>query len=93
MKFGLIIGDVPTDLPPADHLDQVLRQVEMAQENGFSLITIGQHFLYGGARWLQPIPTLSRVCASLEPNVRIGTTVLVAPLYHPVIRLYATKRG
>jgi alkanesulfonate monooxygenase SsuD/methylene tetrahydromethanopterin reductase-like flavin-dependent oxidoreductase (luciferase family) len=84
MEFGLLIGDVPTSVTPAEHLDQLLRQVDAAQDNGFSLITMGQHYLYGDIRWLQPIPTLARLSARLDPHVRLGTTVLIAPLHHPV---------
>lgn len=85
MEFGVLLGDVPASLDPSAHLDQLLRQVEAAQRNGFTLITIGQHFLYGDVRWLQPIPTLARLSAELDSTVRLATTVLVAPLHHPVL--------
>jgi alkanesulfonate monooxygenase SsuD/methylene tetrahydromethanopterin reductase-like flavin-dependent oxidoreductase (luciferase family) len=85
VQFGILIGDERTSISPADHFDGLLRQVEAAQRNGFTYITIGQHFLYGDLRWLQPIPTLARLAAEVDRNTRLVTTIIVAPLYHPVI--------
>jgi alkanesulfonate monooxygenase SsuD/methylene tetrahydromethanopterin reductase-like flavin-dependent oxidoreductase (luciferase family) len=85
VELGIIIGDERTSVAPADHFDNLLRQVEAAQRNGFTYITIGQHFLYGDLRWLQPIPTLARLAAEVDRNTRLVTTIVVAPLYHPVI--------
>ena len=72
-------------MSPRDHLDGLLRQVEAAQRNGLSHITMGQHFLYGDLRWLQPIPTLARIAAELDEHVTLATTVVQVPLYHPVM--------
>jgi alkanesulfonate monooxygenase SsuD/methylene tetrahydromethanopterin reductase-like flavin-dependent oxidoreductase (luciferase family) len=84
VEVGIILGDVPASLPPRDHLDALLRQVEAAQRNGITYITIGQHYVYGDIRWLQPIPTLARLCAEVDDHVKIGTMVLEVPLYHPI---------
>lgn len=85
MEFGILMGDQPVESSPTEHLDLMLRKVEAAQEAGFKYLTIGQHFLYDGFRWLQPIPLLSRLAAELDDDVKIGTTVLVGPVQHPVI--------
>jgi len=69
---------------PRDHLDLLLRQVEAAQRNGLTYITIGHHYLYGDLRWLQPVPTLARLAAELNDDVTLATTIIQAPLYHPV---------
>jgi alkanesulfonate monooxygenase SsuD/methylene tetrahydromethanopterin reductase-like flavin-dependent oxidoreductase (luciferase family) len=58
--------------------------VAAAQRNGVSYVTIGQHYLYGDLRWLQPIPTLARLAAELDDTVTLGTTIIQVPLYHPV---------
>jgi alkanesulfonate monooxygenase SsuD/methylene tetrahydromethanopterin reductase-like flavin-dependent oxidoreductase (luciferase family) len=84
MRFGLILGDVPASVGPREHFDQLLRQVHAATAAGFSLITIGQHFLYGDIRCLQPIPTLARLAAEVDAHVQLAIMVLVAPLAHPV---------
>ncbi|MGM7666577.1 LLM class flavin-dependent oxidoreductase [Microbacterium sp. A93] len=85
MEFGILMGDQPVESSPIEHLDLMLRKVEAAQEAGFKYLTIGQHFMYDGFRWLQPIPLLGRLAAELDDDVRIGTTVLVGPVHHPVI--------
>lgn len=84
MEFGFLLGDQPLSVPPEEHLDLLLRNVEAGQRAGFTHFTIGQHFLYSDYRWLQPIPVLARLAAEIDDHVRIGTTVLVGPLAHPV---------
>lgn len=84
MEFGILMGDQPVSTPPEEHLDLLLRKVEAAQKAGFTYLTIGQHYLYDGFRWFQPVPMLARLAAELDDHVRIGTTVLVGPLQHPV---------
>jgi len=84
VEIGVILGDVRTTVSPRDHLDLLLRQVEAAQRNGLTYITIGHHYLYGDLRWLQPVPTLARLAAELNDDVTLATTIIQAPLYHPV---------
>ncbi|MDP3968301.1 MAG: LLM class flavin-dependent oxidoreductase [Nocardioides sp.] len=84
MEFGILMGDQPVSTPPEEHLDLLLRKVEAAQKAGFTYLTIGQHYLYEGFRWFQPVPLLARLAAELDDHVKIGTTVLVGPLHHPV---------
>jgi alkanesulfonate monooxygenase SsuD/methylene tetrahydromethanopterin reductase-like flavin-dependent oxidoreductase (luciferase family) len=85
VQLGIILGDVDVRLSARDHLDHLLRQVAAAQEAGVKYLSIGQHFLYQGQRWLQPVPTLARLAAEVDQDTRLVTTVLLAPLYHPVI--------
>lgn len=85
MKFGMLFSDSPRDVDPIDQLDGLFRQVEAGQRNGLSYFDIGQHFLYGELRWLQPIPVLARLAAEIDDHVRLGATILLAPLYNPVI--------
>ena len=84
MEFGILMGDQPVSVPPEEHLDLMLRKVEAAQKAGFTYLTIGQHYLYEDFRWLQPVPLLARLAAELDDHVRIGTTVMIGPLHHPV---------
>jgi alkanesulfonate monooxygenase SsuD/methylene tetrahydromethanopterin reductase-like flavin-dependent oxidoreductase (luciferase family) len=84
VEIGVILGDVRGSVSPRDHLDQLLRQVEAAQRNGLTYVTIGHHYLYGDLRWLQPVPTLARLAAELDDHVTLATTIIQAPLYHPV---------
>ena len=85
MDVGMLISDLPTRLRPADHFDAVLRQVEAAQRNGLKYLLIGQHFVFPDSRWLQPVPLLARLAAEVDPDVRLVTTVMIAPVYPPVL--------
>src|ERR1700722_15534793 len=85
MKFGILLSDVPTSTPPRQQLHDMFRIVHAAQENGIRYICIGQHFLYGDLRWLQLVPVLARLAAEVDPDVRLVTQIMIAPLYHPVI--------
>jgi alkanesulfonate monooxygenase SsuD/methylene tetrahydromethanopterin reductase-like flavin-dependent oxidoreductase (luciferase family) len=85
MRFGMIISDVPRAVDPSEQFDGILRQVEAGQRNGLSHFVMGQHFLYGDLRWLQPVPLLARLAAELDEHVRVGITVALTPLYNPVI--------
>jgi alkanesulfonate monooxygenase SsuD/methylene tetrahydromethanopterin reductase-like flavin-dependent oxidoreductase (luciferase family) len=85
VEVGIILGDQWSTVTPRDHVAGLLRQVEAAQRHGITLLTLGQHFLYPDVRWLQPIPTLARLSAELDPGVRIATTIVIVPLYHPVL--------
>jgi alkanesulfonate monooxygenase SsuD/methylene tetrahydromethanopterin reductase-like flavin-dependent oxidoreductase (luciferase family) len=85
MQLGIILGDVDVRLSAREHLDRLLRLVEAAQKAGLKYLSIGQHFLYQGQRWLQPVPTLARLAAEVDADTRLVTTVLLAPLYHPVV--------
>lgn len=85
MEFGILMGDERVAVSAREHLDLLLRVAEAAQRNGFTYLTIGQHFLYDGYRWMQPVPLLSRLAAELDDDVRLGTSVIIGPLYHPVM--------
>jgi probable F420-dependent oxidoreductase len=85
VQVGLLLSDVPSSVSPAQQFKDLLRIVEAAQRNDFTYIAIGQHFLYGDLRWLQPVPLLARLAAEVGPDVRLVTQILIAPLYHPVM--------
>jgi len=85
MESGILLSDLPTAVPAGEHVDSMLRQLEAAQRAGMTYVMLGQHFLFPHSRWLQPIPLLARLVGELDPHVRIATSVLLAPLYHPVL--------
>src|SRR5215207_11072853 len=85
VQVGLLLSDVPTSVPPAQQFQDVRRIVDAAQRNDFTYIAIGQHFLYGDLRWLQPVPLLARLAADVDRHVRLVTQIMIAPLYHPVM--------
>jgi alkanesulfonate monooxygenase SsuD/methylene tetrahydromethanopterin reductase-like flavin-dependent oxidoreductase (luciferase family) len=85
VAVGMLLSDVPTSVTPAQQFSDVQRIVEAAQRNGLTYIAIGQHFLYGDLRWLQPVPLLARLAADCDPQTRLVTQIMIAPLYHPVM--------
>lgn len=85
MRAGITLSDVPKSRPPAEQFADLQRMVQAAQEAGFTDIALGQHFLYGTMRWLQPVPLLARIAADVDPGVRLITNVMVGPMYHPVM--------
>src|SRR6478609_957416 len=86
MDFGIMLGDHPTTVSPAEHFDGILRQAEAAQRNGITHLLVGQHFLFpGGSRWLQPVPMLARLAGEVDRDTRLATQIIISPLYHPVM--------
>ena len=85
MDIGITLTDVPTTKPASEQFDDIRRLVDAAQRAGITYIALGQHFLYGDLRWLQPIPLLARLAADVEPNVKLVTNILIGPMYHPVM--------
>jgi alkanesulfonate monooxygenase SsuD/methylene tetrahydromethanopterin reductase-like flavin-dependent oxidoreductase (luciferase family) len=85
VQMGLLLSDVPASVPPVQQFRDVVRIAEAAQLGGFTYIAIGQHFLYGDLRWLQPVPLLARLAAEVNPDVKLVTQIMIAPLYHPVL--------
>ena len=85
MQVGITLTDVPADRPGSEQFRDILRLVEAAQRNGVTYIALGQHFLYGDLRWLQPVPLLARLAAEVTPETRLLTNILISPLYHPVL--------
>ncbi|MCW2529085.1 MAG: luciferase [Pseudonocardiales bacterium] len=85
MRVGVLLSDLPKSWGPKQQFEQILRQVETAQRNGFTYICTGQHFLYGDYTYQQPIPLLARLAGEVNPEVRLVATIIVSPLYHPVL--------
>jgi alkanesulfonate monooxygenase SsuD/methylene tetrahydromethanopterin reductase-like flavin-dependent oxidoreductase (luciferase family) len=85
VQMGVLLSDIPKSITPAQQFKDILRIVEAVQANGFNHIAIGQHFLYGDLRWLQPVPLLARLAAECDPGTKLVTNIMIAPLYHPVI--------
>jgi alkanesulfonate monooxygenase SsuD/methylene tetrahydromethanopterin reductase-like flavin-dependent oxidoreductase (luciferase family) len=84
VSLGLILGDAPASVRPRDNLDLMLAQVEEGQRAGFTHFVVGQHYIYGDVRWLQPLPLLARLAAAVNSQAVLGTATLIAPLYHPI---------
>src|SRR5947199_10245714 len=85
VQVGLLLSDVPSAVSPAQQFKDVVSVAQAAERNGFTYIAIGQHFLYGDLTWLQPIPVLARLAGETNKDVKLCTTIVISPLFHPVV--------
>src|SRR3990170_5758794 len=81
MKFGVLL---PFQQPnwTKQHVDELLETARTAQEAGFEVIEIGQHYLAEPYPFLQPTPTIARVAAEV-PGMELRAMYLM-PLNHPL---------
>ena len=84
MKFGYVLAGqyLPQDDPQV-RLREAIEQVRAAKAAGFHSIWATQHFL-ADFQFLQTVPFLARLSAEAE-GMSVGTAVLLAPLYPPVL--------
>ncbi len=85
VQVGLLLSDVPASVSPLQQFRDVCRIVSEAEASGFTYAAVGQHFLYGDLRWLQPVPLLARLAGEVGPEMKLVTQIVIAPLYHPVM--------
>ena len=84
MKIGLFLNSQwqpGVDLAVA--FDDLLRQVAVARDSGFSSVWVGQHFVAAPIRLSQPLPLLARIAADAE-GMTLGTAILLLPMLNPV---------
>lgn len=84
MKFGIALT-TPYDRATPAHvgIEEHQHLVTTARDLGFDFFTVGQHFLSSTLRYLQPVPYLAHL-ATIAPEMRAVTGVLLLPLLHPV---------
>ena len=63
--------------------DEFLEQVRYADENGLASVFLQEHHEPSKVSWPDPITVLSGA-ATVTDQIRLGTAVLLLPLYHPV---------
>jgi alkanesulfonate monooxygenase SsuD/methylene tetrahydromethanopterin reductase-like flavin-dependent oxidoreductase (luciferase family) len=85
VQVGLLMSDIPRSVSPQQQFRDILRVTDAAVEAGFTYISFGQHFLYGDLSYLQPVPLLARLAAHVGPDIKLVTSVIITPLYHPVL--------
>ena len=83
MKFGVeVIGHHALERAPNENFDDVVEQVQVADEVGLDLVWAGQHYLLEDRQKFQVIPAMSRLAAESD-TLYVGANVLF-PLHHPV---------
>lgn len=84
MKFGLVLGnEYPARMPTAGRISAMIEQVRTGRDLGFDGVFVGQHYLSWPMQTIQPIPLLGRLAAEAG-DMRIGTSIILLPLMHPV---------
>jgi alkanesulfonate monooxygenase SsuD/methylene tetrahydromethanopterin reductase-like flavin-dependent oxidoreductase (luciferase family) len=84
MEIGALFADLPRAMPGPEQLDLMVRQMEWGQAAGLTSFMLAQHWVYGDITHLQPVPLAARLAAELAPASRLGTAIMIAPVYHPI---------
>jgi alkanesulfonate monooxygenase SsuD/methylene tetrahydromethanopterin reductase-like flavin-dependent oxidoreductase (luciferase family) len=84
LKFGLRLSVQCTmEESLKDHFTGILRQVEVARELGFDMVSAGQHYLTTPFQAMQLMPALSRITA-VSGDMQVASAVVLLPLHNPV---------
>jgi len=81
MKLGVILPFQQAQWSKR-HVDELLETARVAQDAGFEVIEIGQHYLAEPYSFLQTTPTVARVAAEV-PGMELRAMYLM-PLNHPM---------
>jgi alkanesulfonate monooxygenase SsuD/methylene tetrahydromethanopterin reductase-like flavin-dependent oxidoreductase (luciferase family) len=84
MKVGLYLTTqftAGTDVAPAR--GEMLEQVRLARQSGFSSLWVPHHYLTAPMQMLAPMPMLSYLAREAE-GMTIGPNILIMPLLNPV---------
>jgi probable F420-dependent oxidoreductase len=83
--FGLYaaIGDPPRGEHLQQRIDEVCAEAQLAEQVGFDAILVGEHHQHRDGFLPSPLIVSTAVAARTE-KIRIGTGILLLPLYHPV---------
>ncbi|NLJ80955.1 MAG: LLM class flavin-dependent oxidoreductase [Firmicutes bacterium] len=66
-----------------DRFDEALEQSVFAESLGFDSVWFGEHYCSGDYWWPSPLLVLAGI-ASHTKKIKLGTNILIGPLYHPV---------
>jgi alkanesulfonate monooxygenase SsuD/methylene tetrahydromethanopterin reductase-like flavin-dependent oxidoreductase (luciferase family) len=83
--FGLYaaIGDPPRGERLRQCIDEVCAEAQLAEQVGFDAILVGEHHQHRDGFLPSPLIVSTAVAARTQ-KIRIGTGILLLPLYHPV---------
>jgi alkanesulfonate monooxygenase SsuD/methylene tetrahydromethanopterin reductase-like flavin-dependent oxidoreductase (luciferase family) len=84
MRFGLSLVSQHRGRPAEDAYAEMLEQVAVAEASGFDAVFVSEHHPASrtGDYCFQPVPVLAAL-ASRTRRIRLGTSVLLPPLYQP----------
>ena len=83
--FGLYaaIGDPPRGERLQQCIDEVCAEAQLAEQVGFDAILVGEHHQHRDGFLPSPLIVSTAVAARTQ-KIRIGSGILLLPLYHPV---------
>src|SRR6478609_7329266 len=84
MEFGIfnLMGAREPDKPAAAVFGEVAEQTRLADELGYSIAWFAEHHFSNYCLCASPLMMIAH-CASITKKIRLGTAVLVLPLYNP----------
>src|SRR5918996_1506696 len=85
VTFGLYaaIGDPPRGERLRQRIEEVCAEAQLAEQVGFDAILVGEHHQHRDGFLPSPLIVSTAVAARTQ-RIRIGTGILLLPLYHPV---------
>jgi alkanesulfonate monooxygenase SsuD/methylene tetrahydromethanopterin reductase-like flavin-dependent oxidoreductase (luciferase family) len=84
MEFGTfnLMGLRETERPATDVFREVTEQVRLADELGYSIAWFAEHHFSNYCLCASPLMMVAH-CAAITKRIRLGTAVVVVPLYNP----------
>ena len=84
MEFGIfnLMGAREADKPAAQVFREVAEQTRLADELGYTIAWFAEHHFSNYCLCASPLMMVAH-CASITSRIRLGTAVVVLPLYNP----------
>jgi alkanesulfonate monooxygenase SsuD/methylene tetrahydromethanopterin reductase-like flavin-dependent oxidoreductase (luciferase family) len=84
MEFGIfnLMGSRDADKPTAQVFGEVAEQTKLADELGYSIAWFAEHHFSNYCLCASPLMMVAH-CAAMTQKIRLGTAVVVLPLYNP----------
>ena len=84
MEFGIfnLMGARETEKSAAQVFGEVAEQTRVADELGYATAWFAEHHFSNYCLCASPLMMVAH-CAGITRNIRLGTAVLVLPLYNP----------
>src|SRR5687767_9437350 len=84
MEFGIfnLMGSREAEKPAAQVFGEVAEQTRLADELGYTIAWFAEHHFSNYCLCASPLMMVSH-CASITKKIRLGTAVVVLPLYNP----------
>src|SRR5437764_1308741 len=84
MEFGIfnLMGSRTPEKPTAEVFAEVAEQTRLADELGYAIAWFAEHHFSNYCLCASPLMMVAH-CASITKNIRLGTAVVVLPLYNP----------